>query len=260
MAKPATAEADDDLFDDADIEGDGEADADPTVPEGDAATGEDAGTATATDDDAKLIAEASKAASDIGLVVPDDTDDCEEWVRHFITAVKTHSSTKDMAKAEQEAEDAKGTEEGETAAPEPNMVSMSTSQKNSVRLSRLVAENAEHRQAAQFGRIDYIREHTPWGLSEKEANDLKARIGAKKLSLVDGDDAEVNALALRIDAQYQMACSYARKNGLLGGSKVDLSLNATAAPVPGNPWPENAEDAKAQGEVLTEMKRLANLN
>lgn len=83
----------DDLFDDEDVTGDepelGTGGAHSTAP--DAAPDQDV---------SNVIQQASAAIAELGLEVPPDTADALEFLKHVVTAAKTHKSTRDKVKSE----------------------------------------------------------------------------------------------------------------------------------------------------------------
>lgn len=104
----------DDLFDDADVTGDesegGTGGAHSTAPE-----------AAADPNVTNVIQQASAAISELGLEVPPDTTDALEFLKHVITAAKTHKSTRDKVASEaataQTGQDAMGGETNEEQRP-----------------------------------------------------------------------------------------------------------------------------------------------
>jgi len=74
-----------------------------------------------------MLKEASAEASELGIIVPEDVANANEWVEHFITAVKSHKQTKNMNETETP-EPAPGAENGGAPQEEPQAVSMSIKQ------------------------------------------------------------------------------------------------------------------------------------
>lgn len=175
---------------DIDISEDEVTDSDPVDADGDNDAGGGGGGSGMT----ALLKEASAEANELGIMVPDDATDAEEWIEHFITAVKTHKGTKAMAEpAAPPADDisAATTEPKE----EPQAVSMSMSKADQDRIERLEGFAADQ----VFGRMGQVVDDLigKGQITPVKGNAWKETLGKKRLSLLPGkhDNEVANVLS-----------------------------------------------------------------
>lgn len=163
-------------------------------------------------DDSELITEASAEMEELGIHIPDDLSSCQEWVRHLITAIKTHKSTKSMAEGEGAAAGAVAGEQAAGAAQatppsteSPPMMMSLTDLKDPIQKTMFnrIAKTESEKRAARITQLARRRwsDGTPC-VPPGEIDDLRKMAGGVLLSLTpDGDpvETEVDRILSRLE-------------------------------------------------------------
>lgn len=181
------------VFDDTDVAGEDAEDVetDAAAPTDDA---DDADDSQASADEGALVKEASAEAAELGVVVPEDASDCEEWVRHFITAIKSHKTTKDLQNAEQQAAAAPPAPQ-EQPQEEPAAVTMSITDQRVQALEKAFGDERFRTMALVVDTMQTKGQATP-----AQVQRWKNTLGAKRLSLLPGrTDEEVSGVLSQIE-------------------------------------------------------------
>lgn len=256
----------DDLFTEGDVAGDagdagaGEGDLEAEGDPAESGLGDDAG-----DSKAALISEASAEAAELGIMVPDDATDFEEWIEHFVTAVKTHKSTKANGadtSADAGAGDAAGGADANATPVEEPMTTVSMSmvetlkkdleaeKQTTSRLSK-VAANALLKDT--LGRVDALARTGV--VTRARVEGWKQILESKQMSLLTGKDAAIRKVITEIAFAEEMA-----KDGgaNLLKNRTDMS-HASGEATP--PWyfdeAKEAEKKKEQEELTKTMIAMA---
>lgn len=147
-----------------------------------------------------LIKEACEELKELGVIVPDEGDDPEEFLKHLVTAMKTHKATKDAeggAAGEQESGIADvPIEEQPTAAGVAMSARLSAIEADNARITR---SYAAEKFAGLKGKINgLVRTGRAAPAQAKKWLDV---VEPKRLSLVSGQDVAVE----KVLAQVEMA-------------------------------------------------------
>lgn len=268
--KPAK---DDDLFGKDDVTGGGD-DAGP-IDDDDDADPDDAGdddadmTPDGGDSKEALISEASAEAAELGIMVPDDADTPEEWIEHFVTAVKTHKATKDTgdATADAGAPDAAGA--GATPVEEPmTTVSMSMYETLKKENETMKRDIEEHKTTADrlskvaanallkdtLGRVNALVKTGV--VSPARVAGWKQTLESKQMSLLTGKDGAIRKVITELAFAEEMA-----KDGGhdLLANRTDMSA-ARGEPTGADYFDEAKEAAKKKEQEDTTKEMLSMVN
>lgn len=165
------ADENDDLFDDINDDTEGGADA----GDGDNDADDQGGAETPTD----IMKDAAAALADKGIIVPDDTDDPIEWIKHLVTACKTHAATNAMGGGEG-GEAGEATAESGAAEESPPML-MSLNRHPDPVTRALAARHEEELRVKRLRRIDRLV--SAGALRPSVAKELRQEAAQARLSL-----------------------------------------------------------------------------
>ena len=259
-----------DLFDEKDVGGTDEGAGDDDNLDADDSADEGMGEGAGGDSEAAKVKEASAEAAELGIIVPDDAESCEEWVEHFITAVKTHKATKGAeGGADMGGGNPEGTESGGAAPAEEPMTTISMSQADQARvatLERELTETKKHLGQTQkvaanallkdtMARVDAVARSG--AVDRAQVEEWKQVLTSKQMSLLSGKDPAIRKVVTELACYERIA----KNGGSLLQNRTDMSRTHGEAPPP---WyfdeAKEAEKSKEQKEVTDEMITMANGN